>query len=115
MNTCLFCRIASGEIPAEKVYEDETTIIIRDINPQAPFHLLAIPKQHFNAVHDIHASEMSELMGSLMNAISQTLRKIGLDQKGYRMVINSGEIAGQSVPHLHVHLLGGRSMQWPPG
>ncbi len=115
MNSCLFCKMSSGEIPVEKVYEDEYAFIIRDINPQAPYHLLAIPRKHYASIQEIPAEELSEYMGHLMNAVTKGLRKTGLDNKGYRLIINSGEIAGQSIPHIHIHILGGRSMAWPPG
>jgi len=115
MGDCLFCRIAAGEIPAEKIYDDDAAIVIRDINPQAPFHFLAIPKRHFPAVHDIPPEEMAEVIGGLFNAVCAALSQIGLDSAGYRLAVNSGEIAGQTVPHLHVHILGGRELGWPPG
>lgn len=115
MDTCLFCKIIKGEIPAEKVYENDSTVIIRDIDPQAPYHLLALPRKHYAAIHDIPSEEIASYMGDLTKAVSHYLKESGLDQKGYRLVINSGRSAGQSVFHIHVHILGGRSMQWPPG
>ncbi|MDR2577475.1 MAG: histidine triad nucleotide-binding protein [Chitinispirillales bacterium] len=115
MNNCIFCRIAAGEIPADKIYEDENAFVIRDINPQAPVHLLAIPKKHYPAVHDIPLSEMSTVMGGLTSALCKALAITGLDKNGYRLVANSGGTAGQTVPHLHIHALGGRDLTWPPG
>jgi histidine triad (HIT) family protein len=115
MSDCIFCRIIKGEIPADKIYEDELAIVIRDIAPQAPFHFLAIPKKHYPAVHDIPPAQMGEIVGGLMNASCRALEICGIGRDGYRLVANSGEIAGQTVPHLHIHVLGGRELAWPPG
>jgi histidine triad (HIT) family protein len=115
MNNCIFCKIAAGEISADKVYEDENAFVIRDINPQAPHHFLAIPKTHYPAVHDIPLSEMPAVMGGLACAVSKALAITGLDKDGYRLAVNSGDIAGQTVPHLHIHILSGRNLAWPPG
>ncbi|MCL2688556.1 MAG: HIT domain-containing protein [Chitinispirillia bacterium] len=115
MNSCLFCKISAGELPADKLYEDENAIVIRDINPQSPHHFLAIPKKHYPAVHDIPQNEMPPLFAGLMNAVCQALNSSGLHNAGYRLVINSGDTAGQTVPHLHIHILGGRQLEWPPG
>jgi histidine triad (HIT) family protein len=115
MSDCIFCSIIAGEIPAERVYEDGNAIVIRDINPQAPHHLLVLPKKHYPAVHDIPDPEVSIVMGGLTNALCIALAGSGLDKAGYRLVVNSGDIAGQTVPHLHVHILGGRELKWPPG
>jgi histidine triad (HIT) family protein len=115
MGDCIFCSIIAGEIPAERVYEDDSAIVIRDINPQAPHHFLVIPKKHYPSVHDIPEPEVSIVMGGLTNAICIALVDSGLDNAGYRLVVNSGDIAGQTVPHLHVHILGGRELKWPPG
>jgi len=115
MSNCLFCKIAAGELPAEKLFEDENAIVIRDINPQAPSHFLAIPKKHYPAVHDIPAEETPSLFAGLMNAVRHALNTGGLENTGYRLVVNSGESSGQTVPHLHIHILGGRQMGWPPG
>ena len=110
---CLFCKIASGTIPVERVYEDDDVLAFPDINPQAPTHVLFIPKQHI-ASHADAAADHAELLGRLLLAVGEVARKKGLSN-GYRLVINTGPDAGQSVDHLHVHLLGGRSMGWPPG
>lgn len=110
---CLFCKIASGAIPVERVYEDERVVAFPDINPQAPVHVLVIPKQHIPS-HAHAAAGDAEMMGHLLWAAGEVARKKGLT-KGYRLVINSGADAGQTVDHLHLHVLGGRPMGWPPG
>ena len=111
---CLFCRIVAGEIPAELVHQDEHCIVIRDINPQAPTHLLVIPREHLESLDE--ASRPDEAMlGHLLRMAARLANEQGLNDSGYRTVINTGAGAGQSVFHLHVHLLGGRPMSWPPG
>ena len=114
MNDCLFCRIASGEIPSDKVYEDELVLAFRDIDPQAPVHVLIIPKKHIASVSALTAEDDATLadMFAAARSIAATL---GIAEGGYRVVSNVGADAGQSVPHLHLHLLGGRSLAWPPG
>lgn len=114
MNDCLFCKIDKGEIPAEKVYEDDRIFAIQDINPQAPVHLLIIPKKHHSTVLEIQKSD-HELMGSVFTVANQLAGERSLDQSGFRIVVNCGAEAGQSVFHIHFHLLGGRTMKWPPG
>ena len=106
--------MVNGEIPVPKVYENDTVIVIRDINPQAPYHLLAIPRAHFPAIHDV-PSDGGKLFEELFSAVSSVIENEGLAPKGYRLVINSGSSAGQSVDHIHVHILSGRQLQWPPG
>jgi histidine triad (HIT) family protein len=114
MNTdCLFCRILAGEIPANRVYEDEYSIAFPDINPQAPTHLLIIPKEHLASQARVLA-EHEPMLGHLLVVAAKLAQSQKLD-KGYRVVINTGEDGGQTVHHLHVHLLGGRPMHWPPG
>jgi len=108
---CLFCKIVAGDIPASRVYEDEFAIGFPDINPQAPTHILIIPKQHIASTAE---AEHSALLGSLMSAAAQIARSEKLDN-GYRIVVNTGDDGGQTVNHLHLHLLGGRHMSWPPG
>ena len=110
---CLFCRIVAGEIPSDRVYEDAEVIAFRDVAPQAPTHVLVIPRRH---VADAHAltDEDSDLLASLFGAVRRIADDEGL-HRGYRVVTNVGAEAGQSVFHLHLHLLGGRSMSWPPG
>lgn len=112
-NNCLFCRIVAGEIPGELVHRDQTCVAIRDINPQAPIHLLVIPVEHLDSLDE--ASQRDEqLLGHLLR-VGARLANHEDSTEGYRIVINNGEGAGQSVFHLHVHVLGGRRMQWPPG
>jgi len=110
---CLFCKIVEGTIPANRVYEDEFCIGFPDINPQAPTHLLVIPKQHIGSTAKTLAEDAG-LMGQMMAAAAEIARKEKLDN-GYRIVVNTGEDGGQTVNHLHLHLLGGRQMKWPPG
>ena len=109
---CLFCRIVRREIPASIVYEDDDCVAFRDIGPQAPTHILVIPRQHVSTL-----DEVSEplLIGRLMSAAAQVARQEGIVESGYRTVINTNAGAGQTVFHLHVHVLGGRRMAWPPG
>ncbi len=114
MDNCLFCKIVAGEIPATKVFEDEFTLAFRDIDPKAPTHILVIPKEHYQDMHDIPAEE-NQLFGKIMSTVSQVVKSEKLIEKGYRLVVNSGNDGGQAVPHIHVHILGGRSLQWPPG
>jgi histidine triad (HIT) family protein len=111
---CIFCRIASGEIPARLVYEDADTMAFRDINPQAPTHVLVIPRRHIASMNDLQPED-AELMGRLILAAGEIARKEGIASGGYRLVMNTGAAAGQTVDHIHVHLLGGRHMKWPPG
>jgi len=113
MSDCLFCRILKGEIPAKKVYEDEHVFAFEDINPQAPTHLLLIPKRHVRGLKEAEAAD-AELIGRLHLAAAEIARKRGIED-GYRTVLNVGPKSGQSVFHMHVHLLGGRNLNWPPG
>jgi len=113
MKDCLFCRIISGEIPAKKVYDDEHIYAFEDINPQAPTHVLIVPKRHIHGLKEAH-SEDSELIGRCHLAAAHIARERNIED-GYRTVLNVGPQAGQSVFHLHVHLIGGRHLQWPPG
>jgi histidine triad (HIT) family protein len=111
---CLFCRIVAGEIPADFIHRDDRSVVIRDINPQAPTHLLVIPQEHIESLND--ASQNDEaLLGYLLRVAARVANAAGLAEGGYRTVINNGAGAGQSVFHLHVHVLGGRPMNWPPG
>lgn len=114
MEDCLFCKIAAGEIPSTKVYEDELVYAFRDINPQAPTHVLVIPKKHIKSVLEI-APEDKELLSRIFEVIGIVARQEGIAEDGFRVVSNIGENGQQSVPHLHFHVIGGRSMQWPPG
>jgi histidine triad (HIT) family protein len=109
---CLFCRIAAGEIPSDRVFEDEAVIVFRDINPRAPTHVLAIPRRHIESAADLTDAD-GDLLAALFSALRHVAEEAGLE--GYRIVSNVGAESGQSVFHLHFHLLGGRSMTWPPG
>ncbi len=114
MPDCLFCKIAAGDIPAKRVYEDDDTVAFRDINPQAPTHILVIPRKHLTSLS--HLSEAEDaLVGRLIRIAAQLARQEGIAGRGYRLVANCGDDAGQSVEHVHFHLLGGRAMSWPPG
>jgi len=113
MTDCLFCRVLRNEIPAKKIYEDEHTFAFEDINPQAPTHVLIIPKRHVRGLKEA-TPEDAELIGRCHLAAAHIARQRGIED-GYRTVLNVGPQAGQSVFHLHVHLLGGRGLHWPPG
>ena len=113
MSDCLFCRILSGEIPSKKVYEDERAYAFEDINPQAPTHILIIPKKHLAGLKEAGPDD-SELLGYCQLVAARIARERKIED-GYRTVFNVGPRAGQSVFHLHLHLLGGRNLSWPPG
>ncbi|MBQ0004655.1 MAG: histidine triad nucleotide-binding protein [Clostridiales bacterium] len=113
MEDCIFCKLANGEIPTEMVYQDGLCACFRDAAPQAPVHLLLVPKVHIQSLNQLDVQE-SELMGHMMLKIKDIAAKEGLEN-GYRVVINTGADGGQTVPHLHMHILGKRSLQWPPG
>lgn len=112
MSDCLFCKIANGEIPSNKVYEDAVCLAFRDIDPQAPTHFLVIPKAHIASCAQVN-EDNAALVGHMFTVIAKVAKEQGLDS--YRVVSNCGQQAGQSVPHLHFHVLGGRDMTWPPG
>lgn len=114
MKDCIFCKIIAGEIPSKKVYEDKKLFSFEDINPQAPTHVLIVPKQHLETLLEISAAH-SELLGSIYVAANHIARKRGIAQSGFRVVANCNQDAGQTVFHIHFHLLGGRVMAWPPG
>ena len=108
---CIFCKIVSGEIPSKIVYEDDNVLAFNDIDPQAPVHIVVIPKKHFANILELNDS-------TILNAIFDSIRKIADEQKmekGFRIVCNSGSDGGQTVDHLHFHILAGRNLQWPPG
>ena len=111
---CLFCRISRGDVPADIVHEDDLVMAFRDINPKAPTHILLIPRQHMTSAADL-AEDDGPMLGRLFATAAQLARDAGVADRGFRLVTNSGPAAGQSVDHLHFHLLGGRSMSWPPG
>jgi histidine triad (HIT) family protein len=112
--SCLFCKIVAKEIPAELVLENEHVVAFKDIRPVAPTHALVIPKKHIVGIHEAQAGD-APMLGALLLAARDAAEKLGLGATGYRLVVNNGEDAGQSVWHLHVHVLGGRAMAWPPG
>ncbi len=114
MSDCIFCRIVAGEIPATRVHEDPKTIAFRDISPAAPTHVLVIPREHISTLEDASEADRDVLAGLLWTARS-VARQEGLVEGGYRLVMNVGEGAGQSVFHVHLHVLGGRRLSWPPG
>ncbi len=114
MAECIFCKIGSHQIQAMVVYEDPDIVAFRDINPQAPVHILVIPKQHYTSLNDFDQAEW-QLLGRLILAARQIARQERLADSGYRLVMNTGTDGGQSVAHVHLHLMGGRQMAWPPG
>ncbi len=114
MDDCLFCRIAAHEIPSTAVYEDDDVYAFRDIHPQAPVHILVIPKKHIGSLLELEPGDAA-LLGSLHMVIKKLALQEGLAARGFRVVVNTGPEAGQSVTHLHYHLLGGRGLAWPPG
>lgn len=113
-NNCLFCKIVGGEIPANIIHNDELSIAFEDINPQAPVHVLVVPRAHMDSLDDASRRDEASL-GHLLRVAARIANERGLADSGYRTVINTGAGAGQSVFHLHVHVLGGRALGWPPG
>ena len=111
---CVFCKIIAGEIPADFLHNDALVVAIRDITPKAPTHLLLIPREHVVSAADLTDSH-GPMLGRLFAVAANLARETGVAETGFRLVTNAGKGAGQSVPHLHFHLLGGRSMRWPPG
>jgi len=111
---CIFCRIAAGEVQAAVVYNDDIVVAFRDLSPQAPSHLLIIPRKHVASLRDISPGD-ERLVGHIVRIAAQVAEGEGIAERGFRLVANSGREAGQSVDHLHFHLLGGRPMRWPPG
>ena len=112
--SCLFCKIIAGEVPAAKVYEDDQLIAFNDINPQAPMHLLVVPKRHVATLNDLSAAD-DGLVGSMVRRAAAIAKEQGFDGPGYRTVFNCNAQAGQTVFHIHLHVFGGRTMTWPPG
>jgi histidine triad (HIT) family protein len=113
-STCVFCRIARGELESAVVHEDDRTVAFRDVNPQAPVHLLVIPRRHVASLAELGADE-GELAAHLLRTVVGVARAAGLEDGGYRVVANVGDHGGQTVDHLHFHVLGGRHLTWPPG
>jgi histidine triad (HIT) family protein len=111
---CLFCKILAGDIPADIVYESDSAVAFRDINPKAPTHVLIIPRKHIATINDIGEDDHA-IVGSLYSAARDIAAAEGLSDEGYRAVMNCNEAAGQTVFHIHLHLLGGRTLSWPPG
>ncbi|MGI9041156.1 MAG: HIT domain-containing protein [Gemmatimonadales bacterium] len=115
MVDCLFCRIVAGEIPAKIVKRSADAIAFHDVDPKAPIHLVVIPTRHFAAARDARGEEGARMLGQVLALAAEAASEVGLDARGYRIVTNTGPDAGQSVDHLHLHVLGGRRMSWPPG
>ncbi len=111
---CVFCKIIAGEIPSSLVYQDDTLVAFNDIQPQAPVHLLVVPKRHIPSMNAMREQD-AELLGHIFLIARRLAKQHGLEEKGYRLVNNCGADGGQAVFHFHVHLLGGRAMEWPPG
>jgi len=114
MTDCIFCKIILGDIPGDIIYQDDDVLAFRDLNPQAPTHFLVIPKKHISTINDLQ-SEDAELVGKLYLAAKQVAKDEGIAESGYRAVMNCNAGAGQTVFHIHLHVLGGRGMSWPPG
>lgn len=114
MQDCLFCKIIAGDIPSTKVYEDESVYAFLDIDPKAPTHIIFIPKQHILSANDIDSGN-SMVIGKIFEAISKVAKEKGFENDGYRVVNNCGKDGGQTVGHLHFHVLAGRLLEWPPG
>ncbi len=114
MSDCLFCKIIEGAIPSTKVYEDELIYAFKDISPVAPVHVIIVPKVHLDSLNMIN-DEMAAVLGHMMQKVPVIAASLGIKDSGYRLVNNCGEEGGQTVAHIHYHLLGGRNLQWPPG
>jgi histidine triad (HIT) family protein len=114
MNDCLFCDIVAGEVPSTRVHEDDAVIAFRDINPQAPTHILVIPREHIDSAADVTPAQ-DGIWALLLHVAQELARSEGIERDGFRIVTNVGRDGGQTVRHLHLHLLGGRPMTWPPG
>lgn len=114
MSDCLFCKIIKGDIQADVLYEDDHVLAFRDVSPQAPFHALVIPKKHIPTLNDVEPMD-TDLMGKLLLTAAHCAKEAGIDEAGYRTVMNCNAQAGQTVFHIHLHVLGGRDMSWPPG
>ncbi|MHC6203364.1 histidine triad nucleotide-binding protein [Breznakiellaceae bacterium SP9] len=114
MSDCIFCKISKGEIPCTKIYEDDEMLAFHDLNPQAPMHFLLIPKKHIKSIMELENTD-APLMGNLLYKAQELAKSLGCGERGARFVINCKEDGGQTVAHLHIHILGGRELGWPPG
>jgi histidine triad (HIT) family protein len=114
MSDCLFCKLIAGEIPGAIVYQDDTLVAFKDVNPQAPLHVLIVPRKHIPSLNDLTPAD-DQLVGSMFRRAAALAQEAGYDQRGYRTVFNTNREAGQSVFHIHLHVLGGRMFSWPPG
>lgn len=114
MENCIFCKISKGEIPSKKLYEDDKVYAFYDINPEAPTHFLVIPKEHIESANALDENNI-DIIAHIFKVINKLVKELGVAEKGYRIVNNCGEDGGQTVKHLHFHVLAGRSLQWPPG
>lgn len=115
MTDCVFCKIASKEIPSEIVYEDDMIVSFKDLEPQAPVHVLIVPKKHIKSLSEATEQDKAVISHIMVDVVAQLAKKFKIASDGFRVVVNTGKMGGQTVPHLHFHLLGGRDMQWPPG
>lgn len=114
IDTCVFCKLAKGQLRADIVYEDNTVLAFKDIHPQAPVHVLVIPREHITALWEVDESHI-QVLGRMILAANDVADRLGVQETGYRIVINTGTEAGQTVDHVHLHVLGGRKLTWPPG
>lgn len=114
IDTCVFCKLAKGKLRADIVYEDNTVLAFKDIHPQAPVHVLVIPREHITALWEVDESHI-QVLGRMILAANDVADRLGVQETGYRIVINTGTEAGQTVDHVHLHVLGGRKLTWPPG
>ncbi len=114
MDNCIFCKIIAGEIPSNKVYEDDTVLAFKDIEPKAPIHVLVIPKKHIKSILELHSSD-KELIAHMFEVAKKIAVEMGIAETGFRTIINTGDNAGQTVHHIHMHIMGGREFDWPEG
>ena len=115
MTDCIFCKIAKGEIPSQKVYEDESVVAFKDLSPKAPVHVLIVPKKHIQSVAHFQTEDKELAAHIFVDVVPKLAAELAVADGGFRIVLNTGDDGGQTVHHLHVHLLGGRKMTWPPG
>ncbi|WP_027633976.1 histidine triad nucleotide-binding protein [Clostridium hydrogeniformans] len=114
MENCIFCKIVGGEIPCSKIYEDDKVLAFKDINPEAPVHILVIPKEHIQSANEINEKN-SHIVAHIFTVVNKIAEEQGIKESGYRIVNNCGDHGGQTVGHIHFHVLGGRNLTWPPG